>query len=168
MQNSGTHLIFDFIDINPGPDRKMPAIRIEVNGGVCYDGPVQSRISVAAELENENLVKIYFVNKSSTDTQVDSAGKIVQDMNFTLANISAENTTFDELLWNGRYVAGIDVYDSCLFFGPYGFYELCFQSPVLKHKLQQKFERGELDAHWEEDYNYYTEACKILKKLSIS
>jgi len=167
MQSSGTPIIFDFININHGAGNKIPEIRIELNHCVCHSGSIQSRLIIAANIQQENLLRIYLVNKVPSDTEVNEQNEIIGDMNFELANITAENITFDELLWNGRYVAGNDVYDSCLFFGPQGFYELTFQSPVLKHKLQQKFERGELDAHWQEDYNYYTDACEILKKLSI-
>lgn len=158
-------MIFKFSSINLGAHNKIPHIRIELNHRVCHDGPIQDRITVAADVGPKNLLRIYFVNKLPSDTQVDRHGDIILDMNFTLANITAQGVVFDELLWDGTYVAGDALYESCLFFGPQGFYELEFASPILKHKLQKKFERGELDTHWEEDYNYYTQACEILKKL---
>lgn len=148
-----------FEKINTGPAGKQPAIRTSLNGHEFYQGPVKD-LCQEFEPAASNALRIYFDNKTPQDTQIDTQGNIVSDMNFTLASICVDRIEFGSLLWQGQYVSSQETFPACLFFGPAGYFEITFDYPILKWQLQQRNEPG-----WEQDYHYYETACKILSKL---
>jgi len=156
-----------FKKINPGPRSIDPLIKLELNGHDIYHGKVLSEIVQECEFSTENTLRIYFVNKTDLDTAVDN-GCIVDDMSFELDEIVINEVKFGDLLWIGKYHSGQQVFDGCLFFGPKGYYEISFQTPVLKWQLKTQHESSGTDPNWEEDYNYYTTACKILANKSTT
>jgi hypothetical protein len=156
-----------FKKINLGPRNIDPLIKLELNGHNIYYGKVLSEITQECKLLTTNTLRIYFVNKTDLDTEVDN-DQIINDMSFELDEIVIDNVKFGDLLWIGKYHSEHHVFDGCLFFGPKGYYEISFQSPVLKWQLKTQHESKGSDPTWEEDYNYYITACKILDNKSIT
>ena len=85
--------------------------------------------------------------------------------NFELENITLDNHDIQDLIWKGQYVSKDNVIPSCLFFGPRGYFELHFEYPILKWILKTNHEDHNDDPTWEQDYNYYIEACQLLNKI---
>lgn len=158
-------MIFEFTDINRGPRNIDPMIAIRVNGQEHWRGAVCHKIEISVSLQEQNRLEIEFVNKTHRDTKVNEHGNIVDDMNFVLSEIHAEDLAFQEQLWQGHYQAGDNSYPACLFFGPAGFYQLDFEAPILKWKLRCHFEKTGQDPDWEQDFNYYTNACQLLNQI---
>lgn len=159
-------LHFEFENINLGPNHKFPEIAINVNSELLYKGLVQEHINLNAQNQSVNQVEIIFLNKQNLDTECDSNGGIVSDMNFSIRRIVIDDYDLEELIWQGQYRAHDNqIYPGCLFFGPAGQFELEFENPVLKWILKTRHEKNQNDPNWEEDYNYYITACKILSNL---
>jgi hypothetical protein len=88
-------------------------------------------------------------------------GKIIRDKSFELEKVIIDSYDIQELIWNSEYVAESgEIYPGCLFFGPNGTYTLNFYQPVVHWILHTRNEPG-----WEEDYEYYDQACKLLKQI---
>ena len=156
------NIILNFDSINLGSNNKIPEIAVTVNGVTLYTGIVESIINFDTDADGEVILRIEYINKLGTDTVVDSNGAIVTDMNFTLASITVDSIAFEELIWNSVYVAEDNTYPNCLFFGPAGYFEIKFTVPVLAWLLKTRNDKNNNDPNWEEDYNYYVKACKIL------
>jgi len=104
-------------------------------------------------------------DKLPSDTIVQD-GKIVRDRSFELDKIIIDGYDLEELIWVSEFSAeNGQVYSSCLFFGPNGKFKLDFYNPVLYWILKIRHEKNNNDPDWEEDYNYYQQACKILKQI---
>ena len=110
-------------------------------------------------------MKIFFDNKEDSDTKLDHENKIVADLNFELEQIIIDGHDIKNLIWNSEYVAKGEKIPSCLFFGPKGHFEFKFDMPILKWILKSNHEKHNNDPNWEEDYNYYTEAWKLLSQI---
>ena len=150
-----------FKNINNSPECNVTA-----NGTSLYAGPVREKISINSTTLGEIFLQIAFTNKQPTDTVVDSSGTIVSDKNFELDKIIIDNYNIEELIWNSEYVADHgDVYSSCLFFGPPGKFTIKLENPVLPWILRTRHERNGDDPNWQEDYNYYDTACKLLAQI---
>jgi hypothetical protein len=158
-------LHFEFTDICLGANNKQPMIDIRLNDASLYAGPVIAEINCEANADEHNCLEILFTNKQQADTVCDSDNKIIKDMNFTLGKIKIDDLDIEELIWQSRYLAGEQEYPGCLFFGPRGRFVLLFSSPVLKWILSCRHQMTQQDPNWEEDYNYYITACKILNNL---
>ena len=155
-----------FKNINKGPNDIDPMIRIIINGQEEYNGTVQKKIAINKEINNENVkLEINFYNKTYKDTKVDDVGKIINDMNFEISKIIVDDIDFEDLIWNSTYVFKDQTIEKCLFFGPNGKFIINWKMPVLKWYLETQHQLKNNDPHWEEDYEYYTEACKILKQI---
>lgn len=160
-------LTFNFENINLGPNNKLPEIKITINSATIYVGAVTENITLdqISTLDN-NLLEIVFLNKEHSDTVCNQSGDIINDMNFSLTKIIIDNNDLEELIWQGQYCSlNNDVYPSCLFFGPPGRFKLLFDYPILRWILKVRNELNQNDPNWEEDYNYYITACKILNSL---
>jgi hypothetical protein len=104
-------------------------------------------------------------DKLPSDTIVQD-GKIIRDRSFELEKIVIDEYDIEELIWNSEFLADNgQTYPSCLFFGPPGKFVLNFYNPVLYWILKTRHEKNNNDPTWEEDYNYYQQACKILKQI---
>ncbi len=158
-------LHFKFDQINPGPGNKVPVIDLRLNDRSLYQGPVVPELNCVADPDEHNCLEILFTNKQDSDTVCDSAGNIIGDMNFNLAKIIIDDNDLEELIWQGTYVANDKEYPSCLFFGPLGRFVLKFDHPILKWILKTRHDINQADPNWEEDYNYYVNACKTLSNL---
>lgn len=154
---------FRFKNIN-SVGEKTPTCNISLNGKSMYEGQVNKLITCEGETSLENVLKIFFTNKSGRDTLLNKDGTIKQDLNFELVTLHVDSVDFEHLIWESRYVAVDDVFDSCLFFGPKGHWEIRFSHPVLKWFLKTNQEKNNNDPNWETDYNYYKEACQRLSK----
>ena len=155
-----------FKNINKGPNDIHPMIKIIINGQEEYDGTVQKKIAINKEIKNENVkLEINFYNKIYKDTKVDDLGKIINDMNFEISKIIVDNIDFEDLIWNSTYVFKDQIIEKCLFFGPNGKFIINWKMPVLKWFLETQHQLKNNDPNWEEDYEYYIEACKILKQI---
>jgi len=156
---------FKFKNINSNSTGKFPVTAISVNRIELYDDVVQHEITLDFEPQEQNHLKIHFVNKQPEDTEVDSQGNIVGDVNFELESISVDGEQFAEMLWEGCYYFNDQTIPGCLFFGPAGHYSLDFILPVLKWQLKTNHEKHNNDPEWETDYNYYQRACQILESI---
>ena len=104
-------------------------------------------------------------DKLPTDTIVKD-GKIIRDRSFELDKIVIDGYDLEELIWASKFLAEDgQIYPSCLFFGPNGQFKLDFYNPVLYWILKTRHEKNNNDPNWEEDYNYYQQACKILTQI---
>ena len=157
---------FKFKNINP-VNNKYPICRIELNSNDIFSGKVEQRIVLDADTQENNVLRIFFENKGNKDTILDDNNQIKQDLNFELEKLTIDGIDLQHLIWESRYVAKDSVIDSCLFFGPKGFWELKFDIPVLKWFLKTNHNKNNNDPTWEEDYKYYKESCQILNKIQI-
>jgi len=145
-------------------NNKAPQMAVHVNSKELYKGLVLEQHVIDVDLQEQNILKIYFINKEDPDTVIQD-GKIVNDLNFELENITLDKHDIQDLIWKGQYVSKDNVIPSCLFFGPRGYFELHFEYPILKWILKTNHEDHNDDPTWEQDYNYYIEACQLLNKI---
>lgn len=146
-------------------ESKYPICRIELNDNDLFVSRVQQYISIDADAKDKNVLRIYFVNKEGKDSIVDQDNKIIKDLSFELDKIIIDGVDLKHIIWESKYVTNHNEIDSCLFFGPKGFWELNFETPVLKWLLKTNHNKNNNDPTWEVDYNYYEEACQKLNKI---
>jgi hypothetical protein len=158
-------LHFEFDNINCGPNNRVPVIDLRLNQQTLYYGPVVCELDLNSVDDPTSCLEIVFVNKDPSDTVCDTNGTITSDMNFCLKKIVIDNIDFEELIWQSKYVCEDQTYNGCLFFGPKGRFVIDFEYPVLRWMLKTRHSINGLDPNWEEDYNYYVNACKILNNL---
>ena len=157
-------LEFKFKNINP-VNNKYPICRIELNGNDIFSGKVEKRIVLNADTQENNVLRIFFENKEGKDTILDNQQQIIQDLNFELEKLIIDGIDLQHLIWQSKYVAKDTVIDSCLFFGPKGYWELTFDSPILKWFLRTNQNKNNDDPTWETDYNFYEKVCQKLNKI---
>ena len=143
---------------------KAPQMAVHVNSKELFKGQVSEEHVIDVDLQEQNTLKIYFINKEDPDTVIQD-GKIINDLNFELENITVDQHDIQDLIWKGKYVSKDSVIPSCLFFGPRGYFELHFEYPILKWILKTNHQDHNDDPTWEQDYNYYIEACQLLHKI---
>lgn len=155
-------ILLKFKNINNNPECK-----IGVNDITLYQGQVPKLFTDTVFVDDEQVkLKIEFTNKLAEDTVVEN-GTIVKDKNFELEQIAIDQYDLKELVWQGNYHASDgQVYPSCLFFGPPGYFAIDLKQPVLRWILKTRNDRDNNDPDWETDYNYYTQACKLLTLIS--
>jgi hypothetical protein len=143
-----------------------PKCRILLNNTELYSGPVLPDFEYQHPCpDGQCYLVIEQWDKLPTDTIVQD-GKIVRDRSFEISNIIIDDYDIEELIWNSEFVANDGQrYPSCLFFGPNGKFVLNFYNPVLHWILKTRHEKNNNDPNWEEDYNYYQQACKILTQI---
>ena len=116
--------------------------------------------------ESDCVLVIAHIDKRPSDTIVKD-GTIIRDRSFELDQITIDGYDLEELKWASEFRAQDGaVYASCLFFGPNGEFVLNFSNPVLPWILKTRHKKNNNDPHWEEDYTYYQQACKILQQIS--
>jgi hypothetical protein len=142
-----------------------PLVAVSVNDVNYHRGPVTKTIQIECPDTDHAILNIEHYGKQHCDTQV-SDGVIVQDKNFTLKNIVVDEYDIEELKWDSNFTTHDNtVIPGCLFFGPNGTYSLSFQRPILKWILQTRHQKNHNDPNWEEDYNYYCQANKLLQEI---
>lgn len=137
-----------------------PLCKIIVNNVELYVGVVHPTYSfVYEDKHNDVHLKIVHYDKKNAETIVDSNGKIIRDRSFELEKIIVDDYDFENLIWKSFFQStNDDVYESCLFFGPNGSFNINFRLPVVEWILENTNE----DDSWREDYEYYKRAMKIL------
>jgi hypothetical protein len=145
-----------------------PRCRIAINNQVLFAGIAQPQytfdVSVA---KGACRLSIVHWDKLPEHTVVEN-GEIVRDRSFELERCTIDSYDLQELIWHSQFVAEDSaVYKSCLFFGPNGEFQLNFENPVLRWILRTRHEQNNNDPHWEQDFEYYQQACNRLKLMSI-
>lgn len=151
-------------------NNKEPIVRVVINDNELINETVKPRLVTPLsfyddEIPEHNVLKIYFANKENSDTVLDYNNNIIEDLNFELEQIIIDGYDVKDLIWNSQYVTKTEKIQSCLFFGPKGYFEFEFDMPILKWFLKTNHEKHNNDPNWEEDYNYYTEAWKLLSQI---
>ena len=143
-----------------------PKCKILVNDIELYSGPVLPDFEYkCTDTDGQCQLVIEHWDKLPSDTIVQH-GKIVRDRSFELEKIIIDEYDIEELVWNSEFLAKDgQTYPSCLFFGPPGKFILNFYNPVLYWILKIRHEKNNNDPTWEEDYNYFQQACKILTQI---
>ena len=155
---------FKFKNIN-SVNNKEPICRIELNGNNVFSGAVQEQMILDTPTQDNNILRIFFENKEGKDTVLNDQQQIIQDLNFELEQVIIDGIDLKHLIWQSKYVAEDNVIDSCLFFGPKGYWELVFDSPILKWFLRTNHDKNNNDPTWETDYNFYEKVCQKLNKI---
>lgn len=144
----------------------QPMCQISVNDQLLYRGAVNP--SYEFDLNHDSTAVqlcISHWDKKPQDTVVENQ-IIVRDRSFEIKKILIDQLDLEELIWQSEFRADDgNTYKSCLFFGPNGTFVLDFDYPVLPWILKTRHNINNNDPHWEQDYNYYTHACKILKQI---
>lgn len=151
-------------------NNKEPIVRVVINDNELINETVKPRLITPLsfyddKIPEHNILKIYFANKENSDTVLDYNNNIIEDLNFELEQIIIDGYDIKDLIWNSQYVTKTEKIQSCLFFGPKGYFEFKFDMPILKWILKTNHEKHNNDPNWEEDYNYYTEAWKLLSQI---
>lgn len=142
-----------------------PTCRIYINQETLYEGIVLPNFNLATDVEGIATLRIQFFNKQPQDTVVEN-GVIIRDKSFELERVVLDEYDIQELIWQSKYQLDRgDNIDSCLFFGPNGSYLLDFHTPVLHWILESRHKANGEDPDWEQDFNYYQQACKILAQI---
>lgn len=148
----------NIVDVNG-----LPKIKISVNGELLENCVVSESIDINM-IDSDNIrLKIEHYGKDpNTDTIVEN-GTIVKDRSFELDSIIVDGYDLEELKWQSQFVTEQgETLDKCLFFGPNGIWTIDFERPILRWILKTRHELNDNDPTWEEDYNSYVSACKLL------
>lgn len=145
----------------------IPKLCISVNSKELYKGFVSSDIDLNTDVDGiVNLKIVHFDKNNNTDVEVQN-NVVVADKNCELEEILVDGYNLEELKWRSVYVTEDDeVLDGCLFFGKNGYFQLNFESPVLRWMLKTRHEILNNDPYWEQDYESYTAACKLIHSLN--
>jgi antitoxin component YwqK of YwqJK toxin-antitoxin module len=150
--------VISFKNINQSPN-----CSIFCNNKSYYNGPVKENIEFDYHENGILLLEIAFTNKKPQDTVVDQSGNIISDKSFELEKIVIDGYDLNELIWESYYQADDGkIYNSCLFFGPPGKFIIILSNPILPWILETKHKKYNNDPNWQEDYNYYVEAKRLL------
>ena len=83
---------------------KAPQMAVHVNSKELFKGQVSEEHVIDVDLQEQNILKIYFINKEDPDTVIQD-GKIINDLNFELENITVDQHDIQDLIWKGKYVS---------------------------------------------------------------
>lgn len=162
--NLDMYLEFNFKNIKP-VNGKEPVCRINLNGDDVFTGAVKEHICLSHDGKQNNVIEVFFENKTGKDTIVDTEGKIVADLSFELERLKIDGVDFKHLIWQSSYHYNDIKIDSCLFFGPKGYWQIEFSVPVLRWWLELNHNKNNDDPTWEQDYKHYEEVCQRLDKI---
>ena len=146
----------------------LPKCKIFVNDQELYSGNVCPSYDFdIAIAEGPASIRIVHWDNTPQDTIVEN-GIIIHDRSFELVKLVIDDYDLEELIWLSEFRATDGtIYPSCLFFGPNGDFVLESTLPVLPWILGTRHATNNNDPDWEQDYNYYITACKILQQISI-
>lgn len=137
-----------------------------VNSQEKYTGKVVECVSIDTHDAGDTVIQVEFTNKLPSDTVIDQGGNIVADKNFELDRIIVDGYSLEELIWHSVYCADSgDQFQSCLFFGPPGRFEIIIENPILPWILKTRHNEYNNDPDWETDYQHYLTACNILQQI---
>jgi hypothetical protein len=143
-------------------------MRVRVNQLEVWNGAVVPEISVDTFVANNCVeLEIEHYGKNYSQDCVVSDGVIVEDKNCELDQIIVDGYNLEELVWSSKYhTDDNDTLDHCLFFGKNGIFSIRFELPVLRWILKTRHDTLQNDPYWEDDYNSFQTACKILNNLN--
>lgn len=146
----------------------VPELKISVNGIQVYDNLVQPEIEFEQLVSAKDIMLVieHYNKNPDTDTLVDNNFRIVKDKNCELDSIIIDEYDIEELKWQSYYLTcENEKLEGCLFFGKNGKFYLNVSQPILKWILRTRNEILNNDPDWEQDYESYISACKLLNKL---
>ena len=144
-----------------------PRCRIKLNDDLLFSGIVQTvhAFDVVVPLGPCRLT-IEHWDKLPEHTIVEQ-GVIVRDRSFELEQCIIDDYDLQELIWQSRFISTDgEIYESCLYYGPNGEFQLEFENPILRWILRTRHEKNNNDPTWEEDFEYYQQACNRLQLIS--
>jgi hypothetical protein len=144
----------------------LPRIRIHINDAVVFENEVCPLITVHCHPVGNNIkLRIEHYGKDSVVDTVVVDDAIVQDRSCELDTIEVDGYELEELKWHSAYhCEDGTVIDKCLFFGKNGTWHIEFELPVLKWILRTRHEINRNDPDWQQDYESYVRACRLLNK----
>jgi len=142
-----------------------PRCHILINNQVLFAGITQLHHAFDVPVpEGACRLTIVHHDKAPEHTIVEN-NVIVRDRSFELERCVIDDYDLQELVWHSKFVADDGaVYKSCLFFGLNGEFRLDFENPALLWILRTRHEQNNNDPCWQEDYESYVRACRLLNK----
>lgn len=145
----------------------VPKLCISMNSTELFKGDVLPEIELNTDAVTTACLTITHFDKNNSTDVIVKDGVVVADKNCELEDIIIDGYNLEELKWRSVYFTEDDeVLDGCLFFGKNGHLELKFETPVLRWILKSRHETLNNDPYWEQDYESYTAACKLINKLN--
>jgi len=145
----------------------VPELKIAINNHVVWQGNVQSEINIEHPAVGQVALSITQINKDPQQHCIVEDGKIVADRNCELDEIIIDGYNIEELKWLSSYLTDDgEILDKCLFFGKNGTWNISFEMPILRWILQTRHQQFNNDPNWEQDYESYQLACKLLNNLN--
>lgn len=145
----------------------VPELNIAINNQVVWQGPVQPKINIEHSVKGDVLLSVSHVNKDPQHHCVVKDGQIVADRNCELDEVIVDGYNIEELKWMSSYLtADNELLDKCLFFGKNGTWSMSFELPILRWILKTRHQQLNNDPTWEQDYESYQTACKLLNNLN--
>lgn len=146
----------------------VPLLRICINRTQVWEGSAQEQICIEHPVDQQSIdLEIEHYGKNNNTDVVANNGIIVQDKSCELDSISVDGQDLAELKWLGCYVTeDQESLDKCLFFGKNGHWHLSLELPALRWMLKTRHAINNNDPYWEEDYNNYIQACKLVNNLN--
>lgn len=146
---------------------RNPKCRIFLNKTKLYEGIVNEHYNFDVNDDSYNVeLEIEHFDKFPNETIVNDNGEIIDDRSFELESLIIDDQNFEELIWESKFVDDHgNIYNSCLFFGPNGKFVIEFTQPVLRWMLEFRYKRDGGDPLWEENFNLYYKAWKLLKQI---
>lgn len=159
------NLILKFKNINSV--QGVPVLDIAINNRCVWHGDVQNEIHIQHDDCDLIALDISHVDKDPSKHCIVENGQIIADRNCELDEIIVDSYNIEELKWQSSYVTtDNEVLDKCLFFGKNGTWSISLELPILRWILRTRHELMNNDPTWEQDYESYTTACKLLNKLN--
>lgn len=159
------NLVLKFKNINSV--QGVPVLDISINNQTVWHGDVQPEISITHQAECKMSLAINHVNKDAAKHCIVENGQIVADRNCELDEIIIDGYNLEELKWLSSYrTEDNEVIDKCLFFGKNGTWSINLELPVLRWILKTRHELLNNDPTWQQDYESYITACKLLNNLN--
>jgi hypothetical protein len=159
------NLILKFKNINSV--QGVPVLDIAVNNQIVWSGDVQPEIQILHTDSDNISLSVNHVGKDPSVHCVVENGQIVADRNCELDQVIVDGYDIEELKWLSNYTTiDNEVIDKCLFFGKNGTWNIKFELPILRWILKTRHNLLNNDPNWQQDYESYIAACKLLNKLN--
>ena len=145
-----------------------PTVRVSINHHEIWNGAVSQEITKEIpSVDGTVILNIQHYGKNYSQDCVVVDGNIIEDRNCELDKIIVDGYDLEELIWNSTYQTDEqETLDHCLFFGKNGTFSIQFELPILRWILKTRHDTLQNDPYWEDDYNSFQTACKILNNLN--
>jgi hypothetical protein len=145
----------------------VPVLDIAINNESVWHGCVEPEIKIYHKDCEHILLSISQVDKDPGQHCVVENGQIVADRNCELDEVIVDNYNIEELKWLSNYTTeDNEILDKCLFFGKNGTWSISLRLPILHWILSTRHQLLNNDPNWEQDYESYVSACKLLNTLN--